>query len=140
MPFIALVPTRLSWWIVMLEAPEKPALVCCLCDKRLAEGQYKKFKVFRFLSGKSPQPSPSYFKMSPFLSFHPVFPTLPPFPRHVYPVVQSLHFLNLPLVVYVIENRGMVNKLSFLSVHVNMCVCKFFSRRKEKKQKTRAAT
>ena len=48
-------PKPLSWWMVILEAPEKLAGLC-LCDKMLAEGRYKKFKVFHFLSGKSPQP------------------------------------------------------------------------------------
>lgn len=40
----------------------------CLCDKMLAEGQYKKFKGFHFLSGK-------------FHSFNPHISLLPPPPR-----------------------------------------------------------
>lgn len=76
-----------------------------------AEGQYKKFKVFHFFSGKFPQPYVLSFLPSSLLP-PPDFLTL----LHL-PGLGTLwfDFLHLSEVVYVIENQGMLNKLD--------CVC-----------------
>ena len=110
-------------------SPEKARDPVCACVTKCQQKvNIKKLKFFISFQASSASPNCHISSPSP----HSLSLESPPWPGH--PAVCSSDFLNLPEVVRVIENQGVVSKPE------RECVCKFCQGRKSRRESKSSAT